>query len=362
MENIQITVPQQTVTYPVFIGYRSLAECAHMLSLHNYSKVFCVLDEGVMPSFETYIRQSLRYASTVIPLRSGEKYKTVETVQYLWKKLNAESADRRSAIINVGGGVTGDIGGFAAATYMRGIDFIQIPTTLLSMVDASIGGKVGVNYNQVKNLIGSFQQPKAVIIDMSFLISLPHKEVQSGFAEMIKYGLTYDLEFMKLCETYLAEHKDLEVDVTQMSKLISQAVNIKHKIVEADPHEDSLRKITNFGHTIGHGIESYSFNIGKPLLHGEAVGLGMIAEAAIAEKLGIAQNIRTYIENLITSIGTPKKFHMEDIDAIMKIIHSDKKNISGKVLMSLVDTIGSCKWNIEVSEEMVRYGLQQVME
>lgn len=362
MENIVITLPQQNISYPIYIGYRSLAECAHMLSLHNYSKVFCVMDEGVMKGFETYIRQSLRYASTVIPLRSGEKYKSVDTIQYLWKKLNAESADRRSAIINVGGGVTGDIGGFAAATYMRGIDFIQIPTTLLSMVDASIGGKVGVNHNQVKNLIGSFQQPKAVIIDMSFLVSLPHKEVQSGFAEMIKYGLTYDLEFMKLCEKYLAEHKDLEVDVAQMSKLISQAVNIKHKIVEADPHEDSLRKITNFGHTIGHGIESYSFSIGKPLLHGEAVGIGMIAEVAIAEKLGIAQNIRKYIENLISAIGTPTKYRMEDVDAIIKIIHSDKKNFAGKVLMSLVDTIGSCKWDVEVSEEMVRYGLQQVME
>jgi 3-dehydroquinate synthase len=319
------------------------------------------MDEGVMKGFETYIRQSLRYASTVIPLRSGEKYKTVDTMQYLWKELSDKGADRKSAIINVGGGVTGDIGGFAAATYMRGIDYIQIPTTLLSMIDASIGGKVAVNHHKVKNLIGSFQQPKAVIIDTSFLVSLPHKEVQSGFAEMIKYGLTYDREFMKLCEKYLSEHSDLEVDVVQLSKIISQAVNIKHKIVEADPHEESLRKILNFGHTIGHGIESYSFEIGKPLLHGEAVGIGMIAEAAIAEKLGIAQNIRSYIESLITTIGTPTKFHMEDIDAIMKIIQSDKKNISGKVLMSLVDTIGNCKWNIEVSEELVRYGLKEVM-
>lgn len=298
--------------------------------------------------------------------------------------MHQAKCDRKSLVINIGGGVIGDMGGFAAATYMRGVDFIQVPTTLLAMVDASVGGKLAIDFDGVKNLIGSFQSPKAVIIDTSFLDTLPERELHSGFAEIIKHGLIADKTYFREVQTYLkydtdthpslrkvpaglqGEGKVLETGTEDMLRLIHRSVEIKKSIVEADPTEQGIRKILNFGHTIGHAIESHSMahslqlTAHSPLLHGEAIAIGMVAEAHIAMQIGqLAANELVQIEEVLSRAQLPTRYRLVD-QSIRDLMRSDKKNSHGKIKFALLKGIGECAHDIEVDKIVIDKALAYI--
>ena len=275
----------QTITannYSVYFdskGYETLAE---MLKPSHYSKIFILVDENTSQYCLPHLLNNLatEIEIEIIELEVGEIHKNIATCTEVWGALSDLGGDRKSILINLGGGVISDLGGFVACTFKRGIDFINIPTTLLSMVDASIGGKNGVDLGNLKNQIGIIREPKAVIIDTQFLSTLPQNEMRSGLAEMLKHGLIFD-------EKYWNEFKDLnQKDFADFDQLIHRSVEIKNEIVMQDPTENGIRKALNFGHTLGHAIESYFLENEnkKTLLHGEAIAVGMILESYISWK------------------------------------------------------------------------------
>ena len=326
------------------------------LTKRKYSSIIILADENshhhCLPNIA-----SVTSNAQIIKISSGELHKNLDTCNYIWDKMRESGLDRHAIMINLGGGVIGDMGGFVASTYMRGVDFIQVPTTLLSQVDASVGGKLGVDFKGLKNFIGLFNNPKAVIIDTNFLESLPPEQVKSGYAEMIKHALIRDEKMWKR----FIQNIDWKKNVNK--KDIRESIIIKKKVVEEDPHEKGLRKILNFGHTLGHAIETYSFNTEKPLLHGYAIALGMIGETYLSyKKLGLSEEALKatgqYIRD-IYKINTPL---YRDIDSIMSLLKYDKKNISGKVMFSLLNEIGDCTYDIQVDEVLVRESLEYTLD
>jgi 3-dehydroquinate synthase len=301
-------------------------------------------------------------AHFVIEIPAGEEFKNLETCDFIWRQLTDYQLDRKSLLINLGGGVIGDMGGFCAATYKRGIDFVQIPTTLLSQVDASVGGKLGVDYQGFKNHIGVFQEPKAVWIFPAFLPTLSKREILSGFAEMMKHCLIADAEEWTVLVSKLRNmpkplyDSELNDDLNLWSlDLIRHSVAIKAKVVEADPTEKGLRKILNFGHTLGHAIES--FYLEKPekrLLHGEAIGIGMVVEAYISHRLGfLNENELNQIVQAFEKVYPKINLQRADFEVITKLTYQDKKNQDGAVQFSLLEKIGQANYNQSVSEEMM---------
>lgn len=278
----------------------------------------------------------------IYKISPGESQKVITSAIQIWHAMTEARLDRHSIMINLGGGVIGDMGGFCAATYKRGIQFIQIPTTLLSQVDASIGGKLGIDFEGYKNHIGVFQSPLAVLIDPRFLVTLTDRELRSGYAEVIKHCLIADGSFW----TELSEIADLRnVD---WSSVIRRSIEVKREIVIADPFEKGRRKLLNFGHTLGHAIESQSLETRHPMLHGEAIASGMIYEARLSQRYcGLSnedlQNITEYIESVY---GTAVRFELSDL--IPKLMQ-DKKNKDGKISFSLLTGIGESKWDILLS-------------
>jgi 3-dehydroquinate synthase len=310
--------------YSVWIGDHSFSK----LNISAYSKIAILVDENT----KRYCFPKLQKLenSIVIEIKSGEEYKNINTCNFIWEQLTEHNFDRNSLLINLGGGVIGDMGGLCASTYKRGIDFVQIPTTLLSMVDASSGGKVGINFNQFKNHIGLFNNPKAVFISIDFLESLPENQLKSGFAEVVKHALISDNSLWKRLLSIPFVDLDWE-------DIIETSVHIKNKIFSADPFEKGERKKLNFGHTFGHAIESYYLEKGTPILHGEAVFMGMILETEISHLSETDKNeIKNYILSNFALPYTPKKYNLH------KFLINDKKNQSGKINFSLLNKIGNC--------------------
>ena len=275
----------QTITannYSVYFdskGYETLAE---MLKPSHYSKIFILVDENTSQYCLPHLLNNLatEIEIEIIELEVGEIHKNIATCTEVWGALSDLGGDRKSILINLGGGVISDLGGFVACTFKRGIDFINIPTTLLSMVDASIGGKNGVDLGNLKNQIGIIREPKAVIVDTQFLSTLPQNEMRSGLAEMLKHGLIFD-------KKYWDKFKNLKnLQTEDLNQLIHQSIQIKNEIVCEDLTENGIRKSLNFGHTLGHAIESYFLeNDSKTsLLHGEAIAVGMILESFISRE------------------------------------------------------------------------------
>ena len=250
-------------------------------------------------------------------------------------------------LINLGGGVISDLGGFIAATYMRGIDFINIPTTLLSQVDASVGGKLGINFNNLKNHVGVFLNPKKIFIETNLLKSLPIREIKSGFAEVIKHCLIKDkTEFYRLLNTNWKNY--------DWNDIIIHSIKIKSSIVRKDPLENGLRKTLNFGHTIGHGIESIYINKNNYLLHGEAIAIGIICESYISYTSNTLQkNELDLITKFITKTYKLNIINKNKIKPILEAIIHDKKNINNKIKMSLLKKIGKCGYNYNVNELVI---------
>lgn len=322
-------------TYSVFIGNRLLEKIDSLINIRKYSKIFVISDHNVAGHWLKSLKTSMQIEPILV--KSGELEKNIKSVSLIWKQLLEKKADRRSLVLNLGGGVIGDMGGFAAATYMRGIPFIQIPTTLLSQVDASVGGKLAIDFGGVKNSVGSFVQPGAVIIDIQTLKTLSPRIFTEGFGEIIKHGIIADSNyFNKVTAKNPSEFTDAE-----LIEIISGSVQIKADIVSKDEKESGDRKKLNFGHTIGHAMESLSLEGSEPLLHGEAVSLGMVAEAKLSELKGlIGRKEYNLIRSALKNAGLPVTAVISNPDQVIDKMSSDKKSISGNIKWTLVSDIG----------------------
>ncbi len=338
--------------YPIYFsetGYEALNE---ILLEEKYSSIFVLVDSQ---SNEYCLPQFLPYLATEIPIEiiefeSGESSKNIETCVQIWEALTELGADRKSLIINLGGGVVTDLGGFVASTFKRGIDFIHVPTTLLAMVDASVGGKNGVDLGNLKNQIGVINVPKMIIVDASYLETLPKNEMRSGLAEMLKHGLIQD-------KAYWEKFRNLDqIDFADFDALIYQSIVIKNTIVMQDPTENGIRKALNFGHTLGHAIESYFLENEQKttLLHGEAIAAGMILESHISFQKQLL-NEREYLEikDTINSIFDRIQFDETDLDPIQELLIHDKKNEYGMIQFALLDSIGNIKINQTAEKELI---------
>ncbi|PWN59380.1 3-dehydroquinate synthase [Chryseobacterium viscerum] len=316
----------------------------------TFSKIFILVDENTheycLPILLGNMETDLGFE--ILEIEAGEEMKNIQTANQLWEILTEMQADRKALVINLGGGVITDMGGFVASTYKRGIQFINIPTTLLSMCDASIGGKTGIDLMHYKNMVGTFAFPEQIFIFPKFLETLPFKELRSGFAEMLKHGLIADKNHWD----QLIQIRKLEVETVVPH--IQASMNIKQTVVDQDFHEQNIRKTLNFGHTIGHAVESLCLQQGNPILHGEAVAMGMIAEAHLAylenliseeDSKAIIENIQRYYPYLDIS-----DFKDEDITALLL---NDKKNTDRKINFSLLSGIGSCNYDHQCSQENI---------
>lgn len=320
------------------------------LEENSYSSIFILVDENTQEKCLTVFGNSFA-DFTIITIKSGEENKTLTTCTHIWQVFTEANADRSALLINLGGGVIGDMGGFCASTYKRGIDFINIPTTLLSQVDASVGGKLGIDFNGFKNHIGLFKLPTKVIIDPVFLETLPLNQLKSGFAEMLKHGFIKDKE-------HLEELAKLGMQNTEWLAYITKSVAIKNEIVEADPLEKDERKFLNFGHTIGHAVETYFLNNGLPILHGEAVAIGMISEAYLSTKrLGLSEEEQSKIINIIDAYFEKKEIPQNGMKEILNNLEQDKKNKDSTIQAVLLNKIGKPSHSIEITKEEVQQAL-----
>jgi len=319
---------------------------------HQYSKVAVLVDNNTKQYCYPLVNTSIPN-HILIEINSGEEQKNLDTCQYIWDELTTNAFDRKSLLVNIGGGVIGDMGGFCAATYKRGIEFINIPTTLLAQVDASIGGKLGIDFHNLKNHIGVFKNPHRVFLNTSFYETLHPSELRSGFAEIIKHCLISDGDKFNEITNISFEGQDW-FDLTEHS------VAIKNKVVSTDPTEKGLRKILNFGHTIGHAIESYYLEIPeKKLLHGEAIAIGMICESYLSnKKRTLLQNDLKEIVGYILKIFDSKPIDSADVEGIIKLTKQDKKNEGDKIKCSLLNRIGDCAYNIEIDHADIKASIE----
>jgi 3-dehydroquinate synthase len=352
MAETGVTVGLGERTYPIRISSGLLAEIGSDLRQRNIgTKYGIIADDTVAKLYGKQCMQSLEAAglrAELITFPHGEANKHMATVTALASALARRGFDRGDALIALGGGVTGDITGFLAAVYMRGIPFVQVPTTLLSQVDSSVGGKTGVDLPEGKNLVGVFYQPKAVYIDTDVLHTLPLDELQGGLAEVIKYGVIHDADFF----AFLEKNKDavfaLQQDV--ITRLIARCCEIKAWVVEQDEREGGLRRILNFGHTIGHAVEAAS---DFQLIHGKAVAVGMCAAAKLAVRTGcLAEQDACAIRDLIAQYGLPVSIPAElERQRMKKYLLNDKKTVAGRVFYVLPEAIGKVVITDQVSED-----------
>jgi 3-dehydroquinate synthase len=342
--------PIQANGYSIYFNEKGYEVINEMIIENSYSSIFILVDEHTNEYCLTKFLPNLavEISIEIIEIEAGEGLKNITTCVEIWNILSDLGADRKSVIINLGGGVITDIGGFIASTFKRGIDFINIPTTLLGMVDASIGGKNGIDLGILKNQIGVINVPKILLIDTNFLETLPQKEMRSGLAEMLKHGLIYD-------KKYWEQFLDLSsLNFDDLDSLIYRSVEIKNEIVSQDPTENGIRKALNFGHTLGHAIESHFLETTTPLLHGEAIAIGMVLESYISAEKGLLSNAEFYqIKAVITSIFEQHQFTNIDVKTIQELLIHDKKNEYGKVQFALLNGIGKTSINQSVNNELI---------
>ncbi len=351
----QIRVELEDRSYDILIGNSILRDIGTKLKKFDFSpKLALISNELVFSLYGKIVSESITEAgfdllTVIIP--DGEQYKNIETLQHIYNELLKYKLDRKSALIALGGGVVGDITGFAASTYMRGISYIQIPTTLLAQVDSSVGGKTGIDHKLGKNMIGTFWQPVLVLIDTKTLSTLEKRQFLAGLAEVIKYGIIWDSELFK----FIDENKEkiLRLDNNSLNHIIKRSCEIKAEIVSKDERESGLRAILNYGHTIGHAIETVTkYTL---YLHGEAISIGMCLEAELAQLLNIIDPVEfTKIKELINQCGLPY-YLPEDIDRqeIISAMYLDKKAVAGKLKFILPEKIGKVRIEKNISEEIL---------
>ncbi len=344
--NSSLVLDTESVKY--IIGDGALEKSVNIFG--QYSKVFVITDDNVekhcLPVFKKKLPDLKIFAT--ITIISGEENKSIHQLIYIWNELTRLNVGRDDLIINLGGGVLTDIGGMAAATFKRGVDFMNFPTTLLGMVDAAIGGKTGIDFAQFKNQVGLFINPCCVIADPVFLKTLEKPHWQSGFAEVVKYGLIMDRDLWQ----NLNEKKYQQID--NWSLIITKAARDKIDIVRFDAYEKGMRKNLNFGHTIGHAIESFYLKSGNPVTHGTAVAAGIICEAWISSKKFSIEctNLKSIVK-MIDNNFSRFSFTKDDIPRIMKLMKQDKKIRENKQKLSLIRKIGKAVHDIEIDDNLI---------
>jgi len=287
----------------------------------------------------------------LICVKAGEEQKVMDSAMMIWRELNSFGVDRKGLLLNLGGGMITDLGAFAASLFKRGIDFVNIPTSLLAMVDAAIGGKNGIDLDSSKNQIGSFVQPRALFLDINFLQTLPEMEIKSGMAEVYKHALIKDA----ILWTNLRSSSNANIQ----EELIRSAANLKQEVVEQDPYEANTRKILNFGHTIGHAIESHFLRRNRSIPHGFAIAAGIICEAYLSvQMLDFPKSKLADIANLFKEVYGKLSFTKEEISVIISYTKNDKKNKGAKILAVLLKDIGDAVYDQELNEEQIRSSLE----
>lgn len=318
---------------------------------NNYSKLFVLVDENTKRHCLSFFLNHFEKLSdfNVLEIKSGEINKNISTCENLWNQLSKLGADRNSALFNLGGGVISDLGGFVASTFKRGISFYNIPTTLLSMVDASVGGKTGIDFGLLKNQIGVFKEPEMIIILTKWLKTLGENQLLSGFAEMLKHGLILDnlyWEKLSLLKT---------IDINKLDEMILKSIRLKNSIVLEDPKEKNKRKILNFGHTLGHAIESNFLGTKNKILHGEAIAIGMILEAFLSHIIsGLNFNDLNNINKTINHFFRKIKINDDEVIKIICLLKHDKKTVEGKVNFVLLNRIGYPKIDVLVNKNQIK--------
>jgi len=336
----------------VFFGENALKKLNEFVSKKEYSSTIVLVDSNTNRDCLSYLKSRLKFDFKTICIEAGEEFKNIHTCLEVWQTLSDLGADRKTLLISLGGGVVTDTGGFVASCYKRGISFIHIPTTLLGMVDASIGGKNGVDMNHLKNQIGVIRPPEMIIIDPVFLQTLANNQIISGYAEIIKHGLIHAQN-----EDYFYDCLSLkEFDSENVQSLIRESVSIKLNIVELDVNEQGLRKALNYGHTLGHAIESYRMTLDKShhLLHGEAIAIGLILETYISQVLfGFPKNKLNELRSFIKTIYPMPHFKKDEQDTIIGFMKHDKKNLGGDVNFVLLEDIGKPRLDCRVENELI---------
>jgi len=354
MDKIKVNLGNRS--YPIYFGYENLAELGKVIREFAFSdRISVVTNPEVARLFFNTVERGLRDAGfSVFPIEipDGESSKSLEWTSIIYDKLVSLKMDRKSVLVALGGGVVGDITGFVAATFLRGIPYIQVPTTLLAQVDSSVGGKTGVNHSKGKNLIGAFYQPSLVFIDVNTLKTLPKSEFISGLAEVIKYGIIWDSDLFEDLENNM--ERILGLDQKYILKIVKRCCSIKAKIVEEDEKESGLRSILNFGHTIGHAIEALTGY--KSYKHGEAVAIGMVTAAHLSVEMSACnKDVFRRVKALIQRAGLPTDLPEFSIDEYVSVIKLDKKMGSNKVKFVLVEDIGRVKFTDLTAEDISRY-------
>jgi len=344
-------------SYPIHITSGLLNKISSILSENNHGQKWIIISQYRLMELYGFDLishlNSTGFETDFITVPVGEAAKSINEFNRVISQMIEMNCDRSTSVLALGGGVVGDVAGFAASTFMRGIDYYQIPTTLLAMVDSAIGGKTGINIAEGKNLVGAIYQPKAVFIDPIFLKSLPKKEVISGLGEIIKYGAIMDKEFFNEISNGLEN-----IESFPFENIIYRACKIKSDIVAQDEREGNLRRILNFGHTIGHALEAH-FGYGK-LRHGEAVSYGMICAGWISNQLGhLSENDYKKLKETIEKLPLPplNKF---DQNQILPFIKNDKKNMSGKLHFVILDGLGSSSTTNDVSDDLILNSLKEI--
>jgi 3-dehydroquinate synthase len=339
-------MPDSTRKPLVFDGEDNWIRFKQWLKDEKHTQYFVLTDYNTYHHCAPVLNRLVDLPVKHITVPAGERAKHLGTVQNIWNELYEQGADRRSLLINLGGGMITDIGGFAAATFKRGLPFVNIPTSLLAQVDAALGGKTGIDYHSGKNIIGVFASPEVILSDHQFLTTLPEPEWLSGFAEIIKHGLIADVDLFTTLESF--------TDVRQIDPaLVSRAAAIKNGIVDQDPKEKGLRKVLNFGHTLGHALESMALDAGNPIRHGEAVALGMLMEGWLSLKVcGLSQESWARMAKMISQFFETS-IPVSDPKVLFKYLRQDKKNHQGEIRMVLLKEIGKPLIDQVVSDQLL---------
>jgi 3-dehydroquinate synthase len=342
-------------SYTIVVEVGALAKTGdHLRPLGLGAKAALVTDPAIRTLHGDVVSDSLRTAGfsvTDVDLPEGEAAKTLAIAERCWDALLAAGLDRSSTVIALGGGAVGDVAGFVAATYMRGMNFVQVPTTVLAQVDASIGGKTAIDHPRAKNLIGAFHQPRLVLTDPRTVLTLSEREFRSGLAEMVKHGIVLEAAYFADIERSAAALGRREPEV--LERLIGGSCRLKASVVERDEREAELRAVLNYGHTIGHALEAVTGY--REWTHGEAVSLGIVAEARLARRLGLAaDDTVTRQERLLGAVGLPTALPRLDVDAVLAAVARDKKARDGRIPFVLAPSIGSFRLVYDVTADDVR--------
>ena len=318
----------------------------------SYDKLFILTDTNTQEKCYPLIKDIPALQDTpVITVQAGDTHKDIEQVAYIWSRLSNEGASRNSLLVNLGGGMITDMGGFAGATFKRGLRTVNIPTTLMASVDAAVGGKTGINFNGLKNEVGSFYPPECVFIDCEFLRTLDRDNLLSGYAEMIKHAL---ISSMDIYASVLLFDLDAKIDYAFLNRMVAQSVAVKERIVEEDPKEHGIRKALNFGHTIGHAYESLSFKKDRPLLHGHAVAAGIVSELYLSHKVcGFPMEKLSQVVYYLKEYYPAFVFDCKDYDTLYELMTHDKKNEAGIINFTLLSQVGDVQINQQVSKEKI---------